>query len=67
MRLEHARFRDHQAHAQHHLSEALIVRQISTWGSLIKLIFVRKLKSYRKSLIKTHDNNFAKEQILSKK
>ena len=36
----------------------------STRGSLIELKFVLRLKIFRKSLIKTCDNNFAKEQNL---
>ena len=34
---------------------------------VIKLIFVRKVKTYRRSVIQTHDNNFARENILGKK
>ena len=44
-----------------------LVLNFITWGSLIKIIFGRyKLKIYRKSAIKTYDNNFAKELILRK-
>ena len=35
--------------------------------AVIKLIYRRKLQILRKSVIQTHDNNFAKEQILRKK
>ena len=36
------------------------------WGAVIKLIFDRKMKINRKSVIQTYDKNFAKELILRK-
>ena len=47
-------------------SDNLVVGPENTWGEEMIIKFGRKLNIYRKSAIKTYDNNFAKELILRK-